>query len=256
MASDNDVDAGDGFTWNKGAIAAAVVMATIVLLAAYVLWPSNNNDRQTAERPTTTVGQSGGSTTTEVDVEQPPGPAGECPSDRRTSNEIPPPIDGTVTWDLYKGAAVPRSSTAGPLRVEDSGLAHCYERSPSGAVLAAMNFTSRVAVSPERLSIIEIQAVDNAARATVLDALAKFSGQVGASECPLAAYQVRAFSPTAATIAVATECGANDLRSSAVQLAWEAGDWKISYPSSIGTDSPPARLSSLDGWTEFRGIGS
>lgn len=249
-------DEGGGIAWTKGAIAAAVVVATIVLLAAYALWPDNGDGDSTATGSTTTVVPPG-PTVGDGEAEPPPDPAGECPSDRQNSTEIPPPIDGTVTWDIYNGAVVPRSSTAGPLRIEENGVAHCYEQSPSGAVLMAINFNARSLVSPDPAPLVEAQMFANSEKAQTVKELSETPGPIldPSNFCQFVAYRVRSFTGKAADIELVTECGANDLRVIPAELRWVTDDWQIVLETPADRSKPPERVASLDGFTPFRGVG-
>lgn len=254
-----DHDSGPGFEWTRPAMAAAVLVAVIVVLAVWVLWPSNDDGSDSAAPPASTVpvATEPGPVTPPTEVEEPPGPAGDCPDDRQESDDIPPPIDGTVSWDLYNGAAVPRSTTAGPLRVEDSGVARCYERSPSGAVLMGINFNARLVLSPDPAALVEAQIVESAEKTTIIEQLADEPGPAiePGSFCQFAGYKVQSFNQDSATVEVVNQCGANDLRATVVELRWTDDDWQIMPGSAEDPDAPPARVPSLDGYTPFRGVG-
>lgn len=262
-----DHDSGPGFEWTRPAMAAAALVAVIAVLAVWVLWPGDNsNSGDTATPPSTPAAAGGngpvattapGSLTPATEVEQPPGPPGDCPADRQSSDEIPPPIAGTVTWDLYNGGAMPRSSTAGPLRVEGSGLARCYERSPSGAVLMAINFNGRVLLTPDPTPMVAAQMVENEEKASTIKELGELPAPLveSGSFCQFVAYKVKSFNQDSAAIELVTQCGANDLRTAAVEVRWIGDDWQIVLETQDDPDAPPERVPSLDGYTPFRGVG-
>lgn len=257
-----DHDSPPGFDRTRSAYAAAALVATIVLLGVWVMWPDNNNTKTgdtAAPVVTNPVPPGPGGTNpgspSGTEVEDPPGPAGECP-ERGSSDKIPPPMAGTITWDLYNGAAVPRSSTAGPLRVEDNGLARCYEQSPSGAVLMAMNFKARWVLSPEPAAIANAQMVESNVKADGVKKLAEMGGPIAdpASFCQFAAYKVVSFSAEAASVDLVNQCGANDLRSGVLELRWVDDDWQVILEPNDG-GKPLDRLATLNGYTPFRGVG-
>lgn len=160
-----------------------------------------------------------------------------------------------LTWREVAGVSVPTSRVDGPFAgtsVNRSG----YSQTPQGAVLAAINGQTALAVADDRAWPEVVNTVTApgpgrdefaAARAAVT-----VSGSVPADTAPkFVGFEVTDYSsdPLSAGVSVAQTIGTGtDLFSYPVALQWINGDWRIVLPTSE-ENIDAIEIDNLDGYT-------
>ncbi|MDV7991567.1 hypothetical protein [Rhodococcus sp. IEGM 1374] len=160
-----------------------------------------------------------------------------------------------LTWREVAGVSVPTSRVDGPLAgtsVNRSG----YAQTPQGAVLAAINGQTALAVADDRAWPEVVNTVTApgpgrdefaAARAAVT-----VSGSVPAAAAPkFVGFEVTDYSsdPLSAGVSVAQTIGTGtELFSYPVALQWISGDWRIVLPTSE-ENIDAVEIDNLDGYT-------
>jgi len=209
---------GPGRKWTG--FAAPVFLAGLVLVTAFVaFWPQADPSTPTAE--TTTV----------------PGPGraessgtGACPAVDVHKTEVNPPAD--LEWVSAHGTSWPVSSSAGPTKTVD-GVAQCFDRSPAGAALAAVNAIQsfRTADLDEALQILDARFVQNTGRDKTATGVTKTYAEQPAASRPVvgtAGYTVMMFTEDTARIQLVERWpAASQFTGYTVTLQWVDGDWRV-----------------------------
>ncbi|GAB2919441.1 hypothetical protein [Streptomyces heilongjiangensis] len=164
--------------------------------------------------------------------EDAPGTERSCPA-RRADGPAAVPAD--LTWRQLGGAFLPTSRTSGPLRRSSTAWT-CFERSASGAVLAAHVIPSQMG-GPHWRDIARTQLVPGsgqrqfiAARAAVSDAdAAGAPGELGTYD----GFNVLDYAPDRATVQLLVRRPDGAYVATSVAMAWKDGDWKL-VPQSDG----------------------
>ena len=160
-----------------------------------------------------------------------------------------------VEWALFRGTAVPSSDTHGPARVIGD-VARCYSRTPTGALIAMVQISSRYLVSPDGVSIAREQTIPGKGQDVLVAALERRgevevqSGDVG----QIAAYRFVNFTPDEAVIAVATRGPDGGLQLVELRVRWSEGDWKIVLFDDGSQFSTSSTLTDLTGMNPWSGV--
>lgn len=158
-----------------------------------------------------------------------------------------------LQWETYRGVLLPRSAQSGPTRFDI--VPHGYEKSPQGAVLAAVRGQAYLALTPDSQwgGVVSIVTAPGPGRDEFAAnrALVSIAGEVPAEKAPkFAAFKVAAYDADAATavVEVVQQLG-EDLFAYPVALEW-IGDWRMVLPTA--SENVDARvISSLDGYTRL-----
>ncbi|SFA45391.1 hypothetical protein SAMN05444374_103264 [Rhodococcoides kroppenstedtii] len=171
-----------------------------------------------------------------------------------------------VTWRPYQGVQVPYSAADGPTADAYSAAPRGYTDTPQGAVLAAMQGQTRLALAPDGVWTTAAAALlaPGPGRDAYAVARAAASIRTAADPATTAAFtgfRVNAYGDGRAVVDLATTMPGGQVTAVAVTLTRRSGDWQIDLPSpepDAGADDPtapaptdPVPLSSLDGFTAF-----
>ncbi|KQU28428.1 MULTISPECIES: hypothetical protein [unclassified Rhodococcus (in: high G+C Gram-positive bacteria)] len=163
-----------------------------------------------------------------------------------------------LEWRTVGGVSVPSSPTAGPST--GTGVTrHGYDKSPQGAVLAAINGQTALAVADDRTwpEVVNTVTAPGPGRDAfaVARAAVTVAGTVPKESAPrFVGFDVTAYEPDAATAAVSvaqTVGEDSQLYSYPVALQWVGGDWRIVLPTSE-ENIDAAELDDLAGYTELK----
>lgn len=184
--------------------------------------------------------------------------AAGCGSSSDAPETTTAPADTTsapaaLTWESYHGVQLPRSAQSGPTRFDV--IPHGYEKSPQGAVLAAVRGQAYLALTSDNEwgGVASIVTAPGAGRDEFAAnrALVSITGDVPADKAPrFPAFKVTAYDADAntAVVEVVQQLGA-DLFAYPVALEW-IGDWRMVLPTSA--ENVDARqIPSLDGYTRL-----
>ena len=156
-----------------------------------------------------------------------------------------------VTWHVFSGVPLPYSETAGPRSV-DGPIFAGYERSPSGALLAAAHLGTRSLLTPGSgwLDVVEAQVLPGPGR----DALVAVRAEVDTLDPPgtygqPAGFRFVAFTPDVAVLQEASKFPLTGrLQVTTTTLRWVDGDWRLELQPD-GSASPTAQsVQDLDGF--------
>lgn len=159
------------------------------------------------------------------------------------STDVPaaPPAD--VHWEPVGSLAAPTSATAGPQLV-DGGLRRCYQHSPTGALLAAINITQGMSSPATALKVVDKQWTPGPGKD---NQIASLSGDLSSGDAMLAGFRIPACSLDRCIVALAI---ASPTASGGVTvpLVWADSDWKVDG-SGAALETKP--LKSLTGYTPW-----
>ncbi|MET8317527.1 hypothetical protein ABZU78_25645 [Rhodococcus erythropolis] len=165
-----------------------------------------------------------------------------------------------VTWESYRGVAVPVSAVDGPTSVS-AKIPFGYSRTPQGVVMAAIQGQSRLALAPDETWAQTAQLLTVPGRGRDAYAVARVMTSITTEADPaqtaqFAGFRIEDYSPDEAVVWLATRMPDAALSASPTSLLWQNGDWKITLPdpqpeTSEAAPTDPVPLTSLDGYTAF-----
>lgn len=230
--------------WTRPWFLISAVLVALLAIAGIVLTvlPDDANGRPT---PTTSP------TST-------PSPSPTAVADGESKCGLPPgsqavpaaPPEG-ATWELFGTFAAPSIENIGPGVVDPDGVRSCFAHSPTGALLAAINFWAMTSLDPA-------VGVDPrlAASTPERDALAEqyATSPPTPSSGPtyqVAGFQIRDYTAHSVVVDVAIRTSTGAVGSLPTPLRWEDGDWKFVVPASGSTGS--GQLPNLTGYVLWSG---
>jgi len=225
--------------------AAAVVVGLIVLTAAVVIWSTR-----------------GGSPPAAAPSPAPPASPSAAPTAQASA---PPVLDQTVpvspppgvTWGLFQGVALPSSHSSGPTRVADPVYAG-YAHTPTGALLAAAQISSRYLISPGQdwRQVVERQVVPGPGRDVYVQKRAK----VDSTSVPpgtygqLAGFRFVTYSSDLAVVQFVSRFTDGTLQVATDTVRWLGGDWKLQLQPD-GSETPTVQsVTTLAGFVPWSGL--
>ncbi|MBH1934136.1 hypothetical protein I5Q34_07475 [Streptomyces sp. AV19] len=247
--------------WTRvGFIGSAGFVVLVVLLAVLVVTDGDDS----GSTPPARAGGSASATHGPSSAPAPSAPAvagGSCPKLADTGQGIPDKAPSDVEWSLFETVALPTSKSAGPA-VVDGDVARCYARTPTGALMAAMQIGTRYFFAPHWREVTEQQTVGDGKDAYLAlrkkaEASAKASPNTGPDEDSdsghgqLAGYKIVSFTPDAAVVQLVNKFPDAAMQVGTVTVTWVDGDWRLTIPQSV----PPATyVQTLDGYIPFGGV--
>lgn len=238
--------------WTSKTLLGSVgLVVVIVLLAGWLLWPSGE---RSAETPRPSV-EAAPTTAMSPAPPERSARAGGCP-DQPTDSTVPE-RGPKAEWELYRGIAMPRSSEHGPA-VEDGEIARCYSHTPTGVLIASIQFTARSLLGNNTRAIVEALAVDSAGREKYIvssEVRPERTGEADPDEvCQVAGFRFVDYSPDRAIVAFAFRCAPGLYQISEVRLDWTDDDWRVALdPTGLVSPSTSSQPN-LRGFTEWAGI--
>ena len=196
-----------------------------------------------------------------------PGPVASGPlavTEPGVSQSRPPVVDAEpltaapqgVTWELFQGVALPTSSTDGPTRID--GPVHAgFSRTPTGALLADMQISSRILVDRQVDSIrrvVQAQLVEGPGKTAYLNLIGQLTENVppATGYAQIAGFRYITFTPDLAVISRATRDQGGRTQVSTDTVRWVDGDWKLDRPPS-GLQQPQV-VQDLAGYVPWSGV--
>ena len=166
--------------------------------------------------------------------------------------EAPLLVAPKVQWQLFAGVPLPYSKTAGPLTVAGP-LYSSYERSQTGAVIAAVQLGNRYLLTPGDgwREVLQRQVLPGTGRdvfarnRTAMDDTPDPPGTYGQT----AGFRFVAFTPDVASIQLVTRFPTSgSLQIVTVTVKWVDGDWRLELQPDGGSSPTAQRISDLDGF--------
>ena len=240
LTRDADLDAAGP---RLGTIAAGVVAAAILVGAGAVTLSGRDNP---PAGPT-------------------PGPAGPTAPGRAAATPAAEPIPAPaapadvepllvapeVDWQLLAGVPLPYSQTAGPLEVD--GPVHSgYARSPTGALIAAVQLGTRYLLTPGQgwREVLDRQVLPGLGR----DVFARNRADVDVDDPPgtygqPAGFRFVAYTPDVASIQLVSRFpSTGNLQVVTVTVHWAGGDWRLRLQPDGGSSPTAQAVADLDGF--------
>ncbi|MGI8682382.1 MAG: hypothetical protein ACR2JO_09725 [Mycobacteriales bacterium] len=226
-------------------IAAAAVVGLIVLAAAVVIWftrggspPAAAPKPSAAASPTTAASS----------------PAATPAAPDATVPNSPPP---GITWGLFQGVALPSSHSSGPTRVSGPVYAG-YAHTPTGALLAAAQISSRYLISPGQdwRQVEERQVVPGPGRDVYVQKRAK----VDSTSVPpgtygqFAGFRFVTYSPDVAVVQFVSRFSSGNLQVATDTVRWLDGDWKLQLQPDGSATPTVQSVSTLAGFVPWSGL--
>ncbi|MYS87369.1 hypothetical protein [Embleya scabrispora] len=254
-ASSGYDDEGSRFT-QPGFIASALVILFVVLSAVYLAVAGN--DGKTRSAPPSAAPNVAPVTLAPI-PDSVSADANECPFTPVTDVTRPtqPPRD--VAWQSFRTVLLPASSTAGPM-VTQGDVARCYQQTPTGALLATAQITTRYALAENWLRVVAEQVLPGpSADAYSLPRIERELTR-GAPRPPepgsmsqIAGFKFVTYSFQSASLEIARRTPDGKLQAFVHTVVWTHGDWKLELQPD-GADAPIGRnLISLEGFIPWGG---
>lgn len=182
--------------------------------------------------------------------------ASDRPEELPLATAVPTVAPQGVTWELFQTVALP-SSAAGP-RVRRGPICAGYDRSPEGALIAALQISTRRLVTPQdgwRQVNLE-QVMPSSGR----DRFIRLRAQVG-DEPPVggagqtAGFKFVSYTPEVAVIEIATRFpGRTTYQVTNLTVRWSEGDWRLVLQPDGSDSSSASSTSSLGSFIPFSGV--
>ncbi len=223
---------------SRGPLLAVVVLALLIGVAVVVLLTRGGGDGPKASTPVL-----------------PPS---------RTSSPAAPSIEAApltsaptgVTWQLFKGVALPTSTEDGPSKV--AGPVHAgFSRTPTGALLAAAQIAGRSIIEPSLPALRQIgeqQLAPGLGQTAYLNLVKAFKDNAppAAGFAQYVGFRYITYSPDVTVVSLATRGSSGRLQVGTNTLRWLDGDWKLELPAS-GLQQPQV-VQNLSGYVPWAGV--
>jgi hypothetical protein len=138
-----------------------------------------------------------------------------------------------VSWQVVGSMSVPRSGALGPQHAED-GLNVCFAHSPTGALLAAMNYYAEGTSTTVTARQLAEQLSVNVPKALLAQPGNGASGeleQAAGGPVQIAGYKFDSYSPSQATYDIVIQGPKGALTSITTTMIWTGQDWRYSWPA-------------------------
>ncbi|HSA50265.1 MAG TPA: hypothetical protein VLH10_09160 [Yinghuangia sp.] len=256
------------------AISAAVICGLILCVVVVVVDIAGGGGRDGAAAQTagpTTVPPPGGApgtggtgtggtgnTSSGGGTPVPTQPTGPCPPLTGGFAGMPEQEPSEIDWESYRGLAMPSSALSGPVGGTGS-VSRCFARTPTGALLAAMQISSRALFAPDWRSVARYQLVPGP---STDEFVTRMTSLVGTTAPGLvrdvtglmqpAGFKFLAYSPEQAVLALvfASEGGAR-MQSAVYTVVWDGDDWLLQVQPDGTVGALPQRPTSLDGFVPW-----
>lgn len=146
-----------------------------------------------------------------------------------TTGQVMPPQQAMtdVSWQPYPAlpVAAPSSPTIGPK--SNDPLRRCYQHTPAGALLAAVNIEFGFA-SPAVHKVVAEQTTPGPGRADILSGIDESTGSVG----NVAAFRLAGCSASVCNVEL-IYLGGGAYADAVIPMIWSDGDWKVNGSSKM-----------------------
>jgi hypothetical protein len=224
-------------------ILSAAFLTVVAVLAAFVVWASDDDDPPKGVIPQRTGEQAGTSE----------GRGGCRPVD--TDQRVPTAAPPGVSWQVFKGVALPFSSSAGPM-VTEGDVVRCYARTPVGALIAMAQTVPRVEYTDGWRQVVNRSVVPGPGQAALL------RERTGGPTAPTgpgniaqyAGFKIVTYSQDVAVFEIAVRVSDGRFATSVCTVRWVGGDWKLELKPDGSTNSAPQVIDSLDSYVPWGGV--
>lgn len=230
-------------------VLAAAIVGLIVVGAVFVeLASPGGSDTSTQptgtptpiDSPTPTVTPSAASTTG----------LGCGVTDKR--QKLPTRTPKDITWTIWRGVALPQSTSAGPLEIDNStGVTGCYSDTPVGAVIATVNIGYRMTVAAPDTTVVDEQVADGPYKKRLRNQLASYSAPDGLPQ--LAGFRIISYTKRYATVDLAVG-NENGYATDESQMIWQDGTWKMVATADDVGSTGWHQVDDIDGYIALKGV--
>ena len=225
-------------------VAGAVAVVILAGAGAVALFGASGPSSIPAATPT------GPAALASPDVDRAPS-AAPSPMSAGVADDEPLLVAPQVDWQLFAGVALPYSGTAGPLQV-DGPVFSGYERSQTGALIAAVQIANRYLFTPgeQWRQVVERQVLPGVGREVFVGNRAG----VVADDPPgtygqAAGFRFVAFTPDVASIQLVSRFPTSgNLQVVTVTVKWARGDWRLELQPDGGSSPTAQAVGDLDGF--------
>lgn len=234
---------------SKKFIASMVVVGAIVVLGL-VLSLSNLRGGKTEPAPSPSAPSASATATTSATA-APADEASVCGLD-----EVQ--MTGTVSsgpsaiWALVGTTAAPSIKGQGPGKIDEDGYRSCYARTPTGALLAAANYSALGSYGPVRKKFYEEATVPGPGRDALLKKPITGAGE-GGTRVQIAGFRILRYNGTTADVDIAFRTSNGAIGGMVANLQWSGGDWKLRLADDGTELSPIVQLPSVAGYVLWSG---
>ncbi|GAA2145742.1 hypothetical protein [Actinomadura napierensis] len=156
-------------------------------------------------------------------------------------------------WERFEGVAVPFSPLVGPLDVQGD-IARCYEHTPRGALIAAVQISVRLDRSTRWQKILGQQVVAGKGNAAYARVRAASHPVLTGKAAQITGFRIVSYTPQTAVVGTVSRDPAHRGRTArTTTVKWE-GDWKLAPTPEGSTGSAPKNVDSLSGFVFWGGF--
>jgi hypothetical protein len=231
-------------------VMSAAFLAAVAIMAVFIAVSGGGGGEAGQTTPSAAAPPTGGAPA--------PSPARGCaPTD--TNQQTPRSPPGGVTWQVHKGMALPISTAAGPMQVSGD-TARCYARTPTGALIAAVQLGYRSIVATDWRAMATQLADGPGKTAWIRRREASPSPNIAprGETGQIAGFRFIAYAPNVAVLQIAYRHTLPDQRlprffGAVISLSWQ-GDWQLKPEGDgSGTSSGPTS-NTLDGYIPWGAV--
>jgi hypothetical protein len=143
------------------------------------------------------------------------------------------PVD--VTWELFRGVALPTSPVHGPTRID--GPVHSgFARTPTGALLADAQINMRRFITPgdDWVDVTQAQLLPGVGRDAYVNLRSRVSDELPPEGlAQYIGFRFITYTPDLAVISLATRGDSGVVQAGTDTLRWVDGDWRLEIPASV-----------------------
>lgn len=161
-----------------------------------------------------------------------------------------PPV---ATWTLVGTIAAPSVKGQGPGVVDTDGYRSCYAHTPTGALLAAANYTAIGSTPSLRAKFNDRAPVPGPGRDALLRKGVQGSNNT-TTRIQIAGFRVLSYDGHQASIDLAFKTSNGAIGGAVLPLQWANGDWKIRLGDDGSDLSQVAQIQDLNGYILWSGV--
>lgn len=142
----------------------------------------------------------------------------------------------------------------GPGETTEDGLRTCYQRTPEGALVAAVNYMGAGTDARLVVPMYEYATAKGPGRKALISSAREKDG-VGSNRAELVGYRILGYDGETAKVDVALQLETGQYLSVVNDMVWEDGDWKVITTDQGAAPTQPSQIADLHGYVLW-GAGS
>lgn len=227
-------------------IASAMLAGLILVGAVFIVVSDGSGDGQAGDTASPRPSASGSASQS---VTQPQ----SCGATDK-EQDLPSTTPDDVSWNIWHGAALPKSKSAGPVKADKkTGVTSCYARTPMGAAMASINIGIRLGLAAPDTAIVDEQVADGPYKEKLRQVVKGYAAPD--SKAQIAGFRVITYDRSNATISLAAGDSADGYAESRGTVAWQDGTWRlVATADDLEPETSWRQIESLDGYVELKGV--